>query len=102
MQSCRNEAETPNAAPGRSEGSGELFDLEVTPSDLYAAAVMDLQGYRSVGLTDLFISEVDHGLSVQPCLNPVSLDSDPELIPLSGFQDVLLVVIYLYQPATAV
>lgn len=75
---------------------------EIPPVNLDAATVMDLEGDASLALADELIVDIDHLLSVEPCLYVVSLRLDPHGVPVPVFQDILLLFRYLYEPSASV
>lgn len=76
--------------------------MEVAPTDLDAATIMDLETNPAPSLADRLIGDVGHRLTVEPGLEMVAFQADAHSVPLSVFKDVLFLVRNLIQPAAAV
>lgn len=61
----------------------ERSELEVLPQHLDVVAVVDLEHDTARGVADKLILDLDHGLTVEPRLNLVALDSEAERVPLA-------------------
>ena len=83
-------------------GRSEAFDLEVFPLYLDAAAVVDLKSDASLSLADEFVGEVNHRFAVEPALEVVTFDADAHCVPFALFEDILLFIGNLLEPAAAV
>ncbi len=76
--------------------------MEVAPTDLDAATVMDLETDPAPSLADRLIGDVGHRLTIEPRLKMVAFQADAHSVPLSVFKDVLFLIRNLIQPAAAV
>ena len=80
----------------------ELLNFYVLPSHFDAASIMYLQGYKSLALSNLFILQVNHLMSIEPGGYFISGNFYFEFIPICWLKPFLVFRFWLNDPTPAV